>query len=95
MTEYKLPSRLDAVSAPEVEEKLIRLITRDKPEQLVCDFSDTDYVSSAGLRVMLVVTKQMKKAGGGFLLRGMQEPVYDIFKMAGFHTVLNIEVPGA
>ncbi len=93
MSEYTLPARLDAVTAPETEEKLLQLIAREKPEQLTCNFSETDYVSSAGLRVMLVVTKRMQKTGGKFLLKGMLAGVYDIFKLAGFHTVLNIEAP--
>lgn len=93
MTTFKLPSRLDAVTAPEAEEKLLRLITREKPDQLCCDFSETGYVSSAGLRVMLVISKRMKAAGGECLLRGMANPVYEIFKLAGFHAVLNIEAP--
>lgn len=93
MTTFKLPARLDAVTAPATEEKLLRLIAREKPEQLCCDFSETDYVSSAGLRITLVVAKRMKAAGGECLLRGMSKAVYEIFKMAGFHAVLNIAAP--
>lgn len=85
--------RLDATSAPDVEEALIRLINLEKPSELVCDFSGTEYVSSAGLRVMLMVSKRMMAAGGVLRLSGMKQPVYDVFKLAGFTGILTIDAP--
>lgn len=90
MSKFKLPQRLDTSSAPDVEKKLTALLNMEKPKMLVCDFSQTVYVSSAGLRVMLVMAKTTKKVGTEFVLGNMQQSVYDIFKMSGFDSILDI-----
>lgn len=91
MIDFKIPARLDAVSAPDVEKQILREIETEKADAVVCDFSETVYISSAGLRVMLVLSKEMAKVGGKLTLRGMNDDVYAIFKMAGFQTIINIE----
>lgn len=91
MFEFSIPTRLDAVNAPEVEEQLLREINVEKAEHVVCDFSETVYISSAGLRVMLVLSKEMKRIRGKCTLRSMNDDVYGIFKMAGFNSIINIE----
>ncbi|MCK5529153.1 MAG: STAS domain-containing protein [Kiritimatiellae bacterium] len=91
MFEFTIPTRLDAVNAPEVEQELLRKVAAEKAENVICDFSDTVYISSAGLRVMLVLSKEMKKLGGKCTLRNMNDDIYAIFKMAGFHTIIDIE----
>lgn len=93
MAIFMLPPRFDAVTAPEIEEKSLLLIARDKPEKFCFDFSDTIYISSAGLRVSLVIAKRMKAAGGECIFSNLSSEVYHIFKMAGFHAILNIEPP--
>jgi len=90
MLKFEIPQRLDATNAKQIEDQLVRLIHAEKPELLVCDFSATEYISSAGLRVMLVVAKKMKQAGAALELQGMMKTVADIFRMAGMHTILNI-----
>ncbi|NPA35598.1 MAG: STAS domain-containing protein [Chlorobi bacterium] len=91
MLEYKIPERLDAVNSPDVEKELLSKISSENPQITICDFSDTVYISSAGLRIMLVITKVMSKNGGKLILKEMNEDIYNIFKMAGFHTIMNIE----
>jgi anti-anti-sigma factor len=90
MSKFKIPERLNATTAPEVEKKLLSLIQREKPSRMICDFEETIYMSSAGLRVMLVVSKKMKATGGEAFFCGVQPEVFSIFKMAGFIHVLNI-----
>ncbi|MBN1142076.1 MAG: STAS domain-containing protein [Deltaproteobacteria bacterium] len=90
MLKFDIPQRLDATNAKQTEDHLVRLIQMEKPDLLVCDFSATEYISSAGLRVMLVVAKKMKQAGATLELEGMIKTVADIFRMAGMHTILNI-----
>lgn len=90
MSKYEMPERLDVVTAPEIEKKLIAIANKEKPEMLVADFSNTAYVSSAGLRVMLVMTKKMKAAGGSFVLSGMLPAVFDVFKVAGMNLIMEI-----
>jgi anti-anti-sigma factor len=90
MLKFKIPPRLDIVSAAETEQALTRQLDSEKPNRLVCDFSETDYVSSAGLRIMLLFTKRMKSCGGECILLGVKQPVLDVFKMAGFDAILDI-----
>jgi len=91
MSKFKIPERFNAATAPDVEKKLLAMIQREKPERMICDFSETVYMSSAGLRVMLVVSKTMKAIGGEAIFCGVQLEVFSIFKMAGFTYVLNIQ----
>lgn len=90
MLKFTMPPRLDVVSSTETEQKLTRLLNSQKPNQLICDFSETDYVSSAGLRIMLLFTKRMKSTGGECILCGIKKAVNDVFKMAGFDAILDI-----
>lgn len=90
MMTFKIPSRLDVVTSTDTEKKLNNLLNSEKPNRLVCDFSETDYVSSAGLRIMLLFTKRMKNSGGECILCGMKKPVLDVFKLAGFDAILDI-----
>jgi anti-anti-sigma factor len=84
-----MPARLDAVSAPQVERDLLALV--DEGVQLVvCDFADTAYVSSAGLRVMLLLTKKQRAAGRRFVLAGLRAEVAEVFRMAGFEAIMEI-----
>ncbi len=85
-----MPERVDVSTAPDVEKALTQFVRAKKPDRLVCDFSETLYVSSAGLRVMLVVARLMKGIGGEFVLCGMQEPVRNIFKLAGLCGMMSI-----
>ena len=91
MSKFKIPERFNAVTATDVEKKLLSLIQREKPDRMICDFSETVYMSSAGLRVMLVVSKTMKAIDGESIFCGVQPEVFSIFKMAGFTHVLNIQ----
>jgi anti-anti-sigma factor len=90
MLKFDMPKRLDVGNAAEIEKKLTRLIAGEKPDMLVCDFSGTDYVSSAGLRIMLLITKQMNRTGSKCVLSCMPQPVLDVFKLAGFDAILDI-----
>ncbi len=84
-----MPSRMDAVSAPQVEQDLRDIIAQGT-EMLVCDFSDTVYISSAGLRVMLLLTKSQRALGRRLVLACMKPEVAEVFKMAGFDAILEL-----
>jgi anti-sigma B factor antagonist/stage II sporulation protein AA (anti-sigma F factor antagonist) len=75
--------RLDNSSSPELE----RCVTEQMEGAVRCivfDFSGMDYISSAGLRVVLLAGKRLKAAGGGIALAGMRDLVRDVFEMSGF-----------
>jgi anti-sigma B factor antagonist len=83
-----LEGRLDTVTAPELEASLREDL--DKIDSLVLDFSKLEYISSAGLRVLLSAHKSM--AGkGGMKVKNVNEIVNEVFEVTGFADILNIE----
>lgn len=83
-----LSGRLDTTTAPAFESKLSEFITT--ANELVLDFSNLDYVSSAGLRVLLSAQKEMNKHGN-MKLTNVKEEVMEVFEITGFSDILTIE----
>ncbi len=90
METYLLPERLDVTTSPQAEKELLKILNMKKPDTLVCDFSQTVYISSAGLRIMILLAKSSKTTGTKFILTNMTETVYNIFKLSGFTSILDI-----
>ncbi|MBD5536572.1 MAG: STAS domain-containing protein [Lachnospiraceae bacterium] len=85
--EIKLTDRLDTVTSPQLEEKL-----REELEgvtNLQFDFAELEYVSSAGLRVLLTASKKMKKQGK-MEIHNVNEEVMEVFTITGFADILTI-----
>lgn len=80
-------TRLDTNSSPEVTEHLTEKIEGGE-HKVIFDFSETDYVSSAGLRVILVVAKLLKPAGGKMALCNANDQLLEVLEISGFHTVV-------
>ncbi len=80
--------RLDTITAPELEAALKEEI--DGVEELTFDFSSLDYISSAGLRVLLSAQKRMN-AQGTMKVTGVSEIIMEIFEVTGFTDILTIE----
>ena len=87
-TVMSLEGRLDTTTAPELENAING--EGDALKSLVLDFKGVDYISSAGLRVLLTAQKKMN-AQGHMELRGVSEAVMDIFEMTGFADILEIK----
>ena len=83
----KLVGRLDTVTAPQLESELKESI-KDVVE-LVFDFESLDYVSSAGLRVLLSAQKIMNKQGS-MVIKNVNESVMEVFDVTGFVDLLTI-----
>ena len=83
-----LKGRLDTSTAPELETCLKEAL-KDVRE-LTFDMSQLEYISSAGLRVLLAAQKTMKKQGS-LKLTGVSEVVQEIFDITGFSDILTIE----
>lgn len=81
--------RVDAHTAKEVEAKLNDLVNGGN-KKIVCDFSQNDYISSAGLRVFLQMLKVMQKSGGKIVLCALKPQVKEVFDMAGFSQLFRI-----
>ena len=83
-----LTGRLDTTTAPQLEAELKANL--NGVENLVMDFAALDYLSSAGLRVLLAAQKQMNKQGG-MVVRNVNETIAEIFEVTGFSDILTIE----
>ena len=83
-----LEGRLDTTTAPELEKAIND--EEDCLKSLVLDFKGIDYISSAGLRVLLTAQKKMN-AQGNMELINVSEAVMDIFEMTGFADILVIK----
>ena len=83
-----LSGRLDTVTSPELEKSLQESLPG--AEELVLDFEGLDYVSSAGLRVLLSTQKIMSRRGG-MTLRHVNEIIAEVFEVTGFADILTIE----
>lgn len=81
--------RLDTITSKEAEKNLMEVVESGS-KKIVCDFSNTSYISSAGLRVMLSTVKKLQKNGGKMVLSCMNSFVQGVFKMAGFTDVFEI-----
>ena len=80
--------RVDATTAPTLEKKLAKI--EEIAMKMAIDFSQVDYLSSAGMRLLLVLTKKMGAKGGKVAYFGMADSVLEIIKMAGFERILKI-----
>jgi len=83
-----LEGRLDTMTAPELEEELKKVLP--ETEQLTFDFEGLEYISSAGLRVLLSAQKVMSKQGS-MKITHANETIMEIFEVTGFVDILTIE----
>ena len=83
-----LEGRLDTMTAPELEAAL--KTTLEGVEELTFDFEKLDYISSAGLRVLLAAQKTMNRQGSMKIVH-VNEIIMEIFEVTGFSDILTIE----
>ena len=86
--EIALEGRLDTMTAPELEKELNASL--GSADSLTLDFSKLEYISSAGLRVLLSAHKVMS-GKGGMKVTNVNEIVQEVFEVTGFADILNIE----
>jgi len=80
---------LDSNTSPEAQRALDAILAGGG-KKMVVDFTALDYVSSAGLRVLLGTAKRLNGAGGGLRLFGLNETVKEVFDISGFSTILDV-----
>ena len=81
--------RLDTQTSPDAQQQLTRLIEEGETKILV-NLEKLDYISSAGLRVLLVVAKQLKTTDGELRICSLNEVVKEVFDISGFDMILPI-----
>ncbi|MCB9245334.1 MAG: STAS domain-containing protein [Flavobacteriales bacterium] len=84
-----LSGNLDTNTSPPVEAKISNLL-EEGTRKMVIDLSETDYVSSAGLRIFLATAKKITANGGAVKLAGPNSVVKEILDISGFSTILDV-----
>lgn len=84
----EIEGRLDTATSPQLEAALLEVI--DDVKELIFDFSKLEYISSAGLRILLMMQKKMMKQGS-MVIRHVNEIVAEVFEVTGFSDILTIE----
>ncbi|GHU32835.1 anti-sigma factor antagonist [Betaproteobacteria bacterium] len=84
-----IEGRINGANAGDLEEALLALLDKGS-QKFVLDFSGVDYISSAGLRVVLLAAKKISASAGSLVLCGMQPGVFEVFEMCGFVDILTI-----
>jgi len=85
---FSIIGQLDAVSSPDLEGRLGRWF-EESGTRLVLDLNGLDYISSAGLRVILSAAKKMKTRNGKFCLSRLQPRVKEVFQVSGFSAIIS------
>ena len=83
-----LEGRLDTTTAPQLEEELKQSVLDNT--ELILDFAKLEYLSSAGLRVLLAAQKVMNKQGK-MVIRNVNDVITEVFEVTGFSDILTIE----
>ena len=84
-----IKGRLDADSSPEAE-KVVRDALGEQTDRILFDLGQMEYLSSAGLRVLLSAAKEMRRREGKIVLCSLNEFVKEIFEVSGFQSLIPI-----
>jgi len=85
----ELSGRMDAITATEFTTQMEKWMAEDW-KNFTIDCSRLDYISSAGLRAILIIAKQVTTAGGKLQLAALQETVQTVFEISGFNKIIPI-----
>lgn len=89
VTVLTVRGKLDAVTAPAFEQK-VRALVEGGAVRLVVDLGGLEYISSAGLRALLLLNKLVKARSGRARLAGVQGNVRAVFDMSGFAAIFEV-----
>lgn len=79
--------RIDQTTAPAFQEELLNAVTLSKGQAIVVDMSSVDFVSSVGLRALMIALKQTQSGGGKLLIAALTPVVREVFEISRFDTV--------
>lgn len=79
---------IDTLTAPDFEKQVLNAL--DGVKKLILDFSNVQYVSSAGLRSILLLNEKMEETGE-MTIKNINEEVREVFEMTGFDELINLE----
>ncbi len=81
--------RLDSANARSFEERVLAVLEKGE-NALLIDFEDLDYISSAGLRVLLMGAKRLQQSGGKIALCALSPSIHEVFEISGFLTIFTV-----
>jgi anti-sigma B factor antagonist len=84
---FRITGRLDSTTSPAFEAQVLPTV-RPGANRILFDFTAVDYVSSAGLRTVLLAAKQTRATQDGFAIFSMSQSIFQVFKMSGFARVI-------
>ncbi len=84
-----IEGRLDSITSGTLEKKFLAVMEAGE-KNIVVDFTSMDYISSAGLRVLLMAAKKTAKMGGKVVLAALCDNVREVFDIAGFSSIFTI-----
>lgn len=84
-----IPGQLDTNTSPQTQAQLDLLIN-DGATRILINLEDLNYISSAGLRVLLATAKQLKNADGELRICCLNEMAQEVFDISGFNNILNV-----
>lgn len=82
--------RLDSNTSEAFSQQLLGKIDAGN-HKIILELSQLEYISSAGLRVLLMAAKRLKAENGGFAICGVEKHIREVFEISGFLQILNIE----
>lgn len=89
VTIVAISGSLDSHSSAEAQKAIDAVLTAGS-RRVAIDFSALDYISSAGLRVLLGAAKQLRASGGSLRTFGLNHSVREVFEISGFATILPV-----
>ena len=84
-----IEGRIDTITSQELDNEINNELGNF--ESLTLDFTGVEYISSAGLRVLVAIQKKLKATNVPFIIKNVNDNVNEIFKMSGFDKILTIE----
>lgn len=89
VTVVGVEGNLDTNTAPDAQQHMDGL-QDDGVQKILVNFADLDYISSAGLRVLLATAKRLGGSGGSLRICGLNETVSEVFEISGFSVILSV-----
>ncbi|WP_406535293.1 STAS domain-containing protein [Methanobrevibacter sp.] len=81
--------RIDTITSQDLDKEINEELGNF--DSLTLDFADLEYISSAGLRVLIATQKKLKSEGIPFVIKNVNDAINEIFRMSGFDKILKIE----
>lgn len=89
VTIVSIAGSVDSTTSPEAQQALDAVVAQGA-RKVVVDCAGLDYISSAGLRVLLGLAKQLTASGGALRMCGLNQTVREVFEISGFATILPV-----